>query len=189
MPDDPLQTWQSQPTETTRMSAQQMHAWAESLAAKNRAERNRQILSTVVLLAFAILWWSRYGGPFEAGALVAAFLWFATGQYRHRRPQQSASFPADQGDSPTVSYVRDQLRRKQELIRPLWLGPVAFAVAVIVSPVARAVAEDTERLRDALPFFGLLAVWLIMLLIQRRRTAGELQKELQELEALERSSP
>lgn len=168
------------------MSTQQMHAWAERLAARRRDERNKQVFATVFLIAFAIAWWSRYGGLYEAIALTLAVIWFAAGQAKQGFTRGTTAPPADAGHRVTISFLREQLQRKQEQLRPMWLGPVALVIAVIISPVVQAIARNPVMLRNAAPFFGLLAVWLLLLIIQQSKKHRELRKELADLSALER---
>jgi hypothetical protein len=103
--------------------------------------------------------------------------------------RRSRKLPADAGLSPTFAFLRQELQRKSDDIRLVWLrvlGPLFLIIGILAAPILAMAARNPVYLKNAAPFLVLLTVWLVAFYILRKRKRRELRRELQDLDALER---
>jgi hypothetical protein len=173
------------------MTLEQIRAWAETVGSKNREELRTQVLAATFFLVMASLWLSRSSSLNEQIAFAVAILWFLAGQYHAffvRRPRR---LPADAGLTTTLTFLREELYRKRDLIRLGWLrflGPVFLMIGIFLVPKLAPALNNYAYLGNAAPFLLLLGVWAIAFAVMRRRKTRELRAELEELDRLERES-
>ena len=76
--------------------------------------------------------------------------------------------------------------------RQIWrrsgLAVAFLGLALVVAPGLIAVVKTPRLLPNAAPFLVLLAVWLVSFLVLRARNQQYLQREIDELNALEREN-
>jgi hypothetical protein len=66
-----------------------------------------------------------------------------------------------------------------------WIrGPIFLTLGTLFAPLVINVTHDGDLVK-ALPAFGFLAIWIVLLIGLRRRGRKELRREIQELMALE----
>src|SRR5687767_8992149 len=82
-PDDPIQTWQSQPAEVSPMTLQLVRRWAVDAASKRKQEHLTNLLRTVLVLSLASSWDVRSGSNAERVAFFVAALWLVGGHVTH----------------------------------------------------------------------------------------------------------
>jgi hypothetical protein len=156
----------------------------EDLSSSTRSE----ILMSIgaALLFVAIVAWRI--APFHDrlpeigfGAVLA---WVAISLYwfRHRIWGPNAS-PPDAVAATGLEYYRKELERRRDHLRNPWLwhGPLFFACAVLVAILAAETFRGYQDLRNVLPLVVLLVIWTGYGVWRRRRQAGELQREIDEM--------
>ena len=92
--------------------------------------------------------------------------------------------------STGLESYRREVERRRYLSRRflLWsFGPVLFAIASLVAPLA-AIAIRRGLLLNMVPFLALLVVWIVSVIIIRIKDQRELQREMNELDRIERAN-
>jgi hypothetical protein len=91
-----------------------------------------------------------------------------------------------------LAYYRRELENRRDYGRHIWRRsglPVAFAAIaiILVPPLIRALATPQELVKAA-PFFILIAIWFAIVLPKQKRDQQKLQREIDELDVLERGT-
>jgi hypothetical protein len=134
------------------------------------------------------MWFSRSHNLNERIAFGVAVVWLVAGQCHAMFARRARILPADAGLSTSLAFLRQELQRKRDFLRLVWLrflGPAFLVLGVFLVPKLGA---NFKYWTKALPFFSLLAAWFVAYYFQRRGKRKELRKELQQLEALEREA-
>jgi hypothetical protein len=193
LPGDDLQrVWQNQPTETPAMTSRLLESKARALRAKTR----RQLLGTAAgPLASAFLYvFAIKEFPSLANILhplyIAALVWSVGGLYFVGRGMWSTTMPADAGLTTGLEFCREEIDRRRRLVRRLlfWsLGPILLAIATFILALALIVTRDRGIFPNGLPFLALVVVWIFAYFVLRLREQRELERELEELNQIERA--
>jgi Flp pilus assembly protein TadB len=187
IPDDPRRLWQKQPTEEFRMSENELRRRTES---RRERARQRALLSMVFGLVLAVLFGfaaARPAPPVTRAGWILVSLWSLYFAYHVRRWQ----WPRDPvPPDASLQYYRRELEQRMDYSRHLWVRtalPVCFlGLALVLVPPLAGVLKRPGILLNAAPVLVLLAVWAVLFRRQRRMDRQRLQRELAEIEALER---
>jgi hypothetical protein len=190
---DPRTIWQNQPTEPSAMTLEKIRQKVRELHAKTRRELIKSIAGPLIVVAicgFAI----RFPDPLLRAILAFAIAWSLTGQYFLNRGMWSAPLPGDAALSTGLESYRREVERRHFLFSRIMLwqfGPVFFAIAILI--VLLASLETGSRgmlLKEALlkmsPFLSLTVIWIAAVFVIRMRQRRELQREIDELNEIER---
>jgi hypothetical protein len=154
-------------------------------------------MTTALLVAglsgFGIAWSDT---PLLKVAFASVILWTMAGQYFLNRGVRSASPPEGHPSTPGLESYRHEVQRRRYLSGHflLWsFGPIALAVAGIVALIIRLATRNQGMLvngavRKMMPFLTLVVVWTICVFIIRLRDQRQLQREIEELENIERGN-
>lgn len=145
-------------------------------------------LAVAVFYALAMGQFARLGHllhPLFASVLA----WSLVGIYFLSRGMWSAAMPANAGLSTGLEFCREEIGRRRNLLRRalLWsFGPVALAMATFV--LALGMTAGRGVFPNGLPFLVLVVAWVFGYLVIRARELRELQREIDELNDLERDN-
>lgn len=116
--------------------------------------------------------------------LAAIVAWVALTLYwfRHRIGRGDAE-RADAVADPGLDYYRKELEKRRDHLRNTWLwnGPLFLACVVLFAVLGGKWFAGPERLPTVLPLVILLAAWVGYGIWRRRRQAGDLQREIDEI--------
>jgi hypothetical protein len=186
---DPKQIWLSQPTEPSAMKLGQLllQQRARELHAKTRRElfKNIAVAFLVIVMSVFGITWTNDPVPRVAFALAAA--WALAGQYFLNRGMWLAPLPGDAALMTSIEFYRRAVEGRRRLFRIVlgwFLGPVVLASAGYVLSILGKVRLNLNMA----PFLVLLGVWIIAVIVMRVRGQRELQREIDELDDIERES-
>ena len=192
---DPRTIWQNQPTEPSAMTLEKIRQKTQELHAKTRQELIKSVAGPLVVVAicgFAI----RFPDPLLRAILAFAIAWSLTGQYFLNRGMWSARLPGDAALSTGIESYRREVERRRFLFGRfmLWqFGPMVFAIAILVTLITNlGIRNRGLLLKGALlnmsPFLALLVIWVAAVFVIRMRQQRELQREIDELNDMERAN-
>jgi len=90
-----------------------------------------------------------------------------------------------------LEFYRREIERRRHLFRRVlqWsFGPVLLAVAALLLPIVTGGIKKRGAFRNMLPFLTLLALWIGGFFILRIRQQRQLQREIEELNGIEREN-
>jgi hypothetical protein len=191
--DDPGHIWREQPEENRPVNLEHIvNRRTEELSSSTRSE----ILTSIgaALLLIAVMAWRLpvvREGLLEF-AFAAAMVWVAISVYWFRRriwPGKSS--PRGSVAATGIEYYRAELERRRDHLKNEWLwhGPLFLAAIVFIAVVMGRANIVFQPLRNVLPLVILLAAWTGFGLWRRRRQAGELQREIDEIDSLHTEDP
>jgi hypothetical protein len=194
IPSDDLRTiWQSQPTETSTMTLKLIRSKARELQAKTR----RQLLGTAAGPLAAAFFYAFGIREFPALEHVLhplfafALAWSLLGLYSLSRGTWSTVLPANAGLSTGLEFCRGEIERRRNLLRRvlLWsFGPVLLAIGTLILGLAMAGTKGRALFPNGLPFLALVVIWIFGYFVMRMREQRELEREIDELNDLERDN-
>ena len=193
---DPRAIWQNQPAEPLPMTLERIEQKSRELHARTRRELIKSLASPLIVIAicgFAV----RFGDPALRAVLALAIAWSLAGQYFLNRGMWSAELPDEAASRTGIESYRREVKRRRFLFSRtvLWhFGPVVFAVVILVVLIASlGTGSRGMPLREALlkmsPFLTLVTIWLAAVFVIRMRQQRELQREIDELNAMETIEP
>jgi hypothetical protein len=188
---DPKTIWQDQPTEPIKMSLNEIRRKAKALQMKGRLK----VLAAMVIGLFLCVAFARMAAVVEDvvprigwGMLSLWGLYGAYAAYRWIWPSRLAE---DATLNTSLDFYRRELERRRDYERHIWRSsglPFCFAgLALAIVPELIPALKTPRLLLNAVPFFGLLAVWFVLFFYLRKRNRLKLQREIDELNALEKS--
>ncbi len=177
------------------MTLEKIRQKTQELHAKTRRELIKSIagpLLVVGICGFAI----RFPDPVLRALLAFAIAWSLTGQYFLNRGMWSALLPGDAAFSSGLESYRREVERRRFLFSRsmLWhFGPVVFAIAIFIVVIATLGTERRgmllkEALLNMIPFLSLIVIWLAAIFVIRMRHRRELQREIDELNEMEKAN-
>lgn len=178
--------WQTQPIEEMKVSLSVM---------RERAERHRQAARQKVFTGFAVgLLLAVFFGytalkprdPFMQVGFSLLAVWavyFAVLQYWSIWPRQA---DGELGAATGLDTYRNELERAKEHSQHIWrvIVPLLLSIAVTFLPLIRDANANPRVLMNGLPFFTLLAVWMVLIVRVRRRELIRLQAEIDAVNTL-----
>jgi hypothetical protein len=193
-PENDLRTvWQNQPTEPSVMTTEKIRQKMRELHAKTR----RQLLGTVAGPLAAVFFYAFAIQQFPSLQQVLrplfalALAWSFVGLYFLNRGMWSAMMPGDAGFSTGLDFCRREIERRRRLLRHVlvWsFGPVLLAIGTFILALAMVGSRDRGIFPNALPFLTLVVVWIVGYFVVRLREQRELQREIDELDDIEREN-
>jgi MFS family permease len=171
-----------------------IHQKTQQLHRKTRHELFAGI--TVALFIAALsgfgIWWVHAAVLRAAFALAIA--WTLTGQYFVDRGTLSNTAQLDVSLSTSLESYRREVERRRYISGRfmLWsFGPIVLAIGALSTYLLTLVwnhgAWSHGYLWSTMPFFTLLGLWFIGVFVLRMRHQRELQREIDQLNEVERS--
>ncbi len=175
MPEDPINLWKNQPMDSNAIHLERLVTRrARDLSSATRTE----ILTSIgaALFFVAVMSWRL---PVPGIGVAGVLLWAAFTLYRYRsliRPPKQAGDLAATG----LDHYRTVLQRRRDHLKNAWIwhGPLLLACLI---PLPTVIQQFHQRLKNIIPFFALLAFWIILGIYLRRQKAAELEREIKEL--------
>ena len=173
------------------MTLEKIRQKARELHAKTR----RQLLGNVAvpLIVVASLRFRHETVPRSSAATrysCSRFVWSLAGLYFLNRGMWSAAMPGDAGLSTGLEFYRREIERRRYLFRRvlLWsFGPVLLTIGTFILALAIE-AGDQGIFPNAIPFMTLVVVWIAAYFVIRMREQRELQREIDELNDIEKEN-
>lgn len=163
---------------------------ARDLHAKTR----RHLLATLAVPLAVVIFYATSVQQFpNLGYLLHplftfAVAWSVAGVYFLNRGSQSGAMPGDAGFSTGLEFCRREIEQRRNYFGRdlLWsFGPVILALGTFVLALGLVAGAATSR---AIPFMSLIVVWIAAYFFLRARRQDELQRELDELNDIEREN-
>lgn len=189
----PKNIWLNQPTEKPTVTLKLIQQRSRDLRAKTRNKLLRTLagpLAVGLFYAFGI----REFAPLRqvVQALFAfALAWSVAGLYFLNRGMWTTVMPGDAGPSTGLEFCRREIERQRDLLRRvlLWsFGPVLLTIGTFILALAMVGAKDRGIFPNGLPFLALIVVWVVAYFIIRFREQGELHREIDELNDIEKEN-
>ena len=190
MPEDLGAVWRGQPEERRPVNLDQLvQRRTSELSASTRAEIIMSMMAALFLLAMIVtLAAGRFAyapGRMQMFGLAAIVVWVLISLWWFR--ERIWRKPGSAARAATgLEYYRQELEQRRDHLRNAWIwhGPLVLACIMFgVNFVGRA-WPGGQRLRSLLPLAIVLGVWTAFGLRRRRRQAQELQRELDEINAV-----
>jgi len=188
-PDDLKGLWRKQETEPPRISLERFEHKARKLQEKARREvytLSAVALGLVVVLLYALVTAQETAQRVGLGILI---VWAILTPFRAHRTLRPGALPVDAVVATSIAFYRSQLERHRDYHRHIWLwfvAPMFLGVGIYLSPALVAIAKDTRLAPNALPFFLLLAIWVVVFWHLRQRRLRKLNRKLNTLDELEK---
>jgi hypothetical protein len=118
-----------------------------------------------------------------------ALAWSLAGLYFLTRGMWSAMTPGDVGLSTGLQFCRREIERQRGLARRLLLwsfGPILLTIGTFILALAMVGTRDRGIFPNGLPFLAIVAIWIVSYFIIRLRELRDLQREIDELDDLEK---
>ncbi len=189
---DPQEIWQNQPTEPLKMSATDLRRKALERQSKARFEALSTIVIGIVLCVFFAWSFARAHNMLARmgwGLLSLCGIYAAYQAYQWIWPRKL------QEEAPIgtcVAFYRRELERRRDYNRRWWRSGLPFFLLlgmVMAGLGTGARNAPPHPLLNAVPFFLVLAIWVVAFLFIRKKLGSEnLQREIEELRAFERES-
>jgi hypothetical protein len=189
----PKNIWLNQRTEAPTMTLKLIQQRSRDLRAKTR----RKLLGTLAGPLAASLFYAFGMKEFAPLRQVLqplfafALAWSLAGLYFLNRGMWSAVMPGDAGLSTGLEFCRREIERQRDLLRRvlLWsFGPVLLAIGTFILALAMVGTRDRGIFPNGLPFLILIVVWIVGYFIVRLREQRELQREIDELNDIEKEN-
>jgi hypothetical protein len=185
--DDPGAVWRNQPEEKAAVNLQNLiHRRTQELRAATRSEILISVAAALLFVGVLALRLPLTQQPALQIGIGAAIAWALITVYRLRnRIRRREPEDADDFAATGVEHYRRELQRRRDHLGNTWLwqGPLVLACSIFILIFAGK-APDPKRLQNVLPLVLLVAAWVTMGVRSRRRKARELQKEIDEIDAL-----
>jgi hypothetical protein len=185
---DPKTIWQSQPTEPSKMTLVMIRHKTQQLHAQTRRDRFAEIAASVIMIGFygCGIWW------IHAAALRAIFAlaiaWTLAGQSFVDRRSLSDASQLEVPLSTSLESYRREVERRRDLSSRFLLWSFGPGILALGAFCAYLLAWTHGFVRSTAPFFTLLGLWFVLLFFQKMRQKRDLQREIDQLNEVERSN-
>lgn len=188
---DPKKIWQDQPTEAIKMSLEEVRRKAQKFQTKSRlATIAWFVMGLLLCVAFARMSTGVQDVIPRIGWGVLS-LWALYGPYQAYRWIWPGRLAEDATLNTSLDFYRRELERKRDYERHIWRRSgltFCFAgLALAILPELIPALKTPRLLLNAAPFFVLLVIWFVLFFVLRKRNRQKLQREIDELNALEKN--
>lgn len=184
MADEWQDLWQGQPPEGARIVADVLRKRAEDAARKRKAERLGHTVRIAVLTAIAVGGIFAVDRPLQRIIFGITALWNLSGLIGL---WHGLRFAGEAELGSCVAFCRAELQRRRHSLGAVWLlqaGPVLLFIAALAYPAI----ERHGLVVRMLPFFCILALWIVILAVQRQVQLRAVDREIEELKNLEKAA-
>jgi len=201
---DPQSVWQNQPAEPLKMSATDLRR--KALATQSKARYAVLFIIVVAIICCVVFAWSFTGANTALarmgyGLVSLSMIYGAYHAYKWTWP---GNLPEEAPIDTCLEFYRRALERQRDYSHPWWRSGLPVLILTLLGVVMAAVGTearnappswllalgaDKHPLLNALPFFLILAIWVVAFLILRKKQGPKtLQREIEELRAFEREN-
>ena len=187
---DPKTIWQNQSTEPSKMTLVLIQQKTQQLHTKTRHELLTGVALSLFIATISVfgIWWVH--GVALRAVFALAIVWTLAAHYFVNRESRSDSASSEVSLNTTLQSYRREVERQRYLSSRflVWsFGPAVLAVSAL-SVHLLAIAWTHGYLRKTVPFFTLLGVWFVVVFVIRMRQQRNLQREIEQLNEVERSN-
>ena len=166
----------------------------QQLQGKTRRDLLNQIAVTVFLVGLCGfgIWWVH--GAAQRAAFALCIVWTLASQYFVDRKSLSGIPEFEVSLSTSLESYRREVERRRYLSNRflLTLAPILIAIVAVstylLSIAWKHGARSHVSLISTAPFFTLLVLWFVGLFVTRMRQQRDLQREIDQLNEVERSN-
>ena len=198
-PSDPKSIWQNQPAETSKVTMMLIRQRARDLHTKTRRALIGTAISHLIALAGCVAGAFLGGGrwPGQRMAFGAGIVYTLIAAVIVNRNMWAARMPGDAGFATGIEFCRKELARQvaTEKRAILWVaGPLIYTVVgaylgpVIVTTIRATPDAGPKVLMNILPFIALMTIWAVSAFFIRIRQKRDLQREIDDLDAIAKES-
>ena len=188
------------------MTLEKIRQKTQELHAKTRRQMIGSFIVPLAVFAFYGYGIAKFPDPVLRTVFACAIAWSLAGQYFLNRGMWSAMLPGDAALSTGLESYRREVERQRSLFGRfmLWqFGPLMFAIATLIlliltlgignrgMPLNGAILTGailTGALLKMSPFLTLMAIWIVSFFVIRMRAQRQLQREIDELNEIERAN-
>jgi len=177
------------------MTLEKIRKKVRELHAKTRRQLLGNLVVPFIVVAFYGFGIKQFHHPVLRSAFAVAIVWSLAGLYFLNRGMWSAMLPAEAALSTGIESYRREVERRRSLSGRfmLWgFGPVVFAIATLIMLILSLGIGSGMLLKQALlktsPFLTLTVIWIVSFFVIRMRRQRELQREIDELNEIERAN-
>ncbi len=158
------------------------------------AKTRRQLLGNLVVPLIVVAFFYGFGMkqfPALQPLFALPIAWSLAGLYFLNRGMWSAAMPGDAALSTGLEFYRREIDRRRYLFRRvlLWsFGPVLLAIGTFLLALAKMGLRGRGIFPNAMPFMALVVIWIAVYFVIRMREQRELQREIDELNDIEREN-
>lgn len=186
-PDDLKNLWQSQSVEPVQMSLEEIRRKAEKFQRKIRHRNLREYGGAIIVLGgFSYYIWKFPAVRLGSAMIIAATLYVV---YQLHKRGSARTVPESMALGTSLDFHRRELERQRDLIRDVWkwylLPFVPGLLAFIAVPLLDVPPDKWIRV---LPFILLFAAFFYGIWKLNQRGADKLQRQIDELDALNKES-
>lgn len=188
---DPMNIWQSQPTEPSKMTLEEIRRKAQELQTKTRREFLANAAMSLALIAFCAWSFAKSNSGVQRTGFALAIAWSVIAQHPGYRRMRSATLAGDAALASSLEFYRRELERRRDQFRQPWrwfLGPILIAIGSFLLPAVMGVIRNPDLFPNMVPFLVLFSVWIAIFFTKTNREVRRLQREIDELNALEREN-
>jgi len=185
---DPKTIWQNQPTEPSKMTLVMIRHKTQQLQQKTRRELFAEIAAAVFMVAFYgfCIWWIHTAALRAVFALAIA--WTLAGQYFVDRRNLSDAEQLEVSQGTSLESYRREVERRRYLSSRFLLWSFAPGMLGLGAFCAHLLIWTHGFVFSTAPFFTLLGLWFVLLFLQKMRQQRDLQREIDQLNEVERSN-
>ena len=189
----PKAIWLNQPTEARTMTSKLIQQRSRVLRAKTRRKLLGTLAGPLAVALFYAFGMKEFAPLRQALQPLFAFAlaWSLAGLFFLNKGMWPAVMPEDAGLSTGLEFCRREVERQRNLVRRvlLWaFGPVMLVIGTFILALAMVGARDRGLFPNGLPFLILVIVWIVTYFIVRLREQRDLQREIDELNDIEREN-
>ncbi len=184
--------WQNQPTEPIRMPPDEIRRKAKKVQIKRRIAA---LASIAIGLFIFVVFARNFVRVQEVVPRIGwgiLSLWGLYGVYQAYKWIWPGTLAPTAGVSTSLDVYRKELERMRDHGRHIWRRsglPFCFlGLALIVLPTMINALQTPRLLMNTVPFFTLLAIWFVVFFFAGKRRMQKLQRQIDELNALERDT-
>jgi hypothetical protein len=191
--DGPKNIWLNQRTEASTMTLKLIQQRSRDLRAKTRRKLLGTLAGPLAASLFYVFAMKEFAPLRQTLQPLFAFAlaWSLAGLYFLNRGMWSAVMPGNAGLNTGLEFCRREIERQRDLLRRvlLWsFGPVLLAIGTFILALAMVGTRDRGIFPNGLPFLILVVVWIVGYFIVRLREQRELQREIDELNDIEKEN-
>lgn len=188
--DDPREIWQSQPTEASMMTLDEIRQRVHLLQRKTRRVLFGWIAVSLLIVGVSVVGMVWVHSPIMRAVFAFSIVWSLAGQYFVNRKKWSSVLTEDALVSAGLQSYRMEVERRRYISTHFLLcvfGPSVLAVGALAAQIV-SLSRGQGVLSKTVPFLTMLAIWIVGVFVIRMRDQRELRAELADLNRIENSN-
>jgi hypothetical protein len=193
---DPKTIWQKQPGETPKVTMILIRQRARALHAKTRRDLIGSAIVHVFAFVYCVAGAALSHSFYQRIAYGAGVAYVLAGVVAMQRGKWTAPMGGDAGLESGIRFCRKEVERQSAIFSRglMWVaGPLIFVIGVYLVPAVVATVYANKNanpkvLVNAIPFFVLMGIWVVSMFFIRMRQRRGLQREFEDLDAIEKEN-